>query len=188
VPAPTSPSLKIVKTIPWKGGIQEWSNRYFFDGAVPGDLTKWTTLADAIVLAERATVKGYVGFVGAVGYDGTSETAVFQKTYTATGSNTTINDETQSSEVVALVKFTTAKRSSKNHPVYLFKYMHGVWCYPTTTIDTLSPTQKALYETYFATWLTGFSDGTVNHKLCGPDGTAVLTRIVEPYVTHRDFR
>jgi len=59
---PDAASIKIVKKISWKGGIQEWSNRYHFDGGAPADLTKWTTFADAVVAAERHCFKSWIPF------------------------------------------------------------------------------------------------------------------------------
>ena len=181
-------SIKIVKTIAWKGGSQEWSNRYHFDGTAPTDSTHWTTLADAVVTAEKAIYNPWIALVRAVGYVGGSEVPVFSKTYASTVGTGSITDDLQSSEVVALVRYTTAKRSSKNHPVYLFNYYHGVYCHSASGIDLLNTTQKAAIETYATAWITGFSDGTTTHHRAGPDTTLATARLVEPYVTHRDFR
>jgi hypothetical protein len=184
----TNPSIKIVKAISWKGTIQEWSNRYYFDGAVPSDEAHWTTLADAIVAAEQACFKSFIPFNHARGYDGATEIPVFQKDYAVSGTNSSISGDVQAAEVAALVRYTTAKRTSKNHPVYLFNYYHGVVCTSSVNPDWLETTQKTALSAYAAQWLTGFSDGSVTHKRCGPDGTAAILRLVESYVTHRDFR
>lgn len=181
-------SIKIVKTIPWRGGTQEWSNRYHFDGTVPADSTHWTALADAIVTAEKAIYKSFIHLVRAVGYGGGSEVPVFSKDYASTVGTATFSDDVQASEVVALCRWATAKRSSKNHPVYLYNYWHGVLCHSATTIDTLMPDQKTAMETYSTAWLTGFSDGSITRHRAGPDGTLATARNVEQYVTHRDFR
>jgi len=183
-----NPSIKIVKAISWKGGIQEWSNRYHFDGGVPSDDTHWTTLADAIVTAERACFRSWIPFKEAVGYDGSTEVPVFQKTYAVSGSDTSFAGDVQAPEVAALVRYTTAKRTSKNHPVYLFNYYHGVYCNSSVNPDSLLAAQKTAFETYATAWLTGFSDGAATHKRTGPDGTAAIIRVCEGYVTHRDFR
>jgi hypothetical protein len=184
----TNPSIKIVKAISWKGTIQEWSNRYYFDGGVPSDNTHWTTLADAIVAAERPCFKSYIPFKHAIGYDGTTEIPVFMKDYAVSGNGADLPGDVQAAEVAALVRYSTAKRTSKNHPVYLFNYYHGVVCNSSVNPDVLGANQKAAFETYTASWLTGFSDGAANHKRCGPDGTAATLRVVEGFVTHRDFR
>jgi len=181
-------SIKIVKTIQWDGGVQEWSNRYHFDGAVPPDDTHWATLADAVVLAEKACFKSYVSIVSAVGYAGGSEVPVYSKAYSSQSGTGSWTGDLQAAEVAALVRFTTAKRTSKNHPVYLFNYYHGVCCTSSTAIDHLENTQKAALESYATSWITGYSDGAVTHHRAGPDSTLALTRLVEQYVTHRDFR
>jgi hypothetical protein len=185
---PDAASIKIVKAISWRGGIQEWSNRYHFTNGVPADNTKWTTLADAIVAAERLCFKSWIPFKRAVGYAGGSEVPVFQKDYAVSGSATTPAGDVQAPEVAALVRYNTAKRTSKNHPVYLFNYYHGVYTTSATNPDWLENNQKGLLDTYAAAWIAGFSDGSVTHRRCGPDETLATLKLVESYVTHRDFR
>jgi hypothetical protein len=185
---PDAASIKIVKKISWKGGIQEWSNRYHFDGGAPADLTKWTTFADAVVAAERHCFKSWIPFAEAVGYGAGSDVPVFSKLYAVSGDATTPAGDVQAPEVAALVRYATAKRSSKNHPVYLFNYYHGVYTTSATNPDWLENNQKGLFDTYASAWIAGFSDGSVTHHRCGPDSTLATTRLTEPYVTHRDFR
>jgi len=181
-------SIKIVKKISWKGLIQEWSNRYHFDGGAPADATKWETLADAVVAAERHCFKSWIPFTEAVGYAAGSDVPAFQKVYTVSGDATTPAGDVQAPEVAALVRFTTNARTSKNHPIYLFNYYHGVYCTSSTNPDWLENNQKGLFDTYAGAWLAGFSDGSVVHHRAGPNGDLALTKLVEPYVTHRDFR
>lgn len=180
-------SIKIVKTISWKGGLREWSNRYHFDGTTPADSTHWTTLADAIVTAEKAIFHASISIVRAVGYEPSNDTSVFIKDYTTAGTFTSSDIELIPAECAALGRWTTAKRSSKNHPVYLFNYWHGALVHAATTPDTLLAAQKTAMETYGASWITGFSDGAVTHHRAGPDSTLAVTMQAEPYVTHRDF-
>jgi hypothetical protein len=181
-------SIKIVKTIPWKGGTQSWSNRYHFDGTTPADSTHWQTLADAITTAEKAIYAPWIHITDAVGYGPGSDVPVFSHSYTPIAGTGSFSGDVQAAEVVALCRFTTAKRSSKNHPVYLFNYWHGVYANSATENDLLLASQKTAMETYAAAWITGFSDGSSSHHRAGPDGTLATARVLETYLTHRDFR
>lgn len=183
-----APSIKIIKSIPWKGGVQNWSNRYHFTGTLPADSTHWTTLSDAIVAAEKLLFNPYVKIVEAVGYDAGSDVPIFSKAYGSAACTASNTGDVQSAEVVALVRYGTATRTSKNHPLYLFNYYHGAYCTSSTANDWLLNGQKTLLGTYAAEWLTGFSDGAVNHTRCGPNGDVATSQVVESYVTHRDFR
>lgn len=184
-----TPSIKIVKTVHWKGNIVNWSNRYHFAGGTPADNSHWTTLADAIVTAEKACIHDSMQIVQAVGYGAGSDVPVFSKTYTTTGTLTSDASNIRSpAECAALIKFTTTQRTSKNHPVYLFNYMHSPLIDIAGYGDTMLAHQTTPYATYFSSWLTGFSDGANTYTRAGPNGAVAQTRVVETYVTHRDFR
>lgn len=181
-------SIKVVKTIAFKDGIQEWSNRYHFSAGSPINDTRWTALSDAVVAIEKAVYPSYVEIVRTFGYDGGSDVAAFQKDYSLAGTLTGLTGPPQASEVVALCRFTTDKRSSKNHPVYLFNYWHGVYTNSLPDLDKLETLQHTAFATYADAWVSGFSDGTTVHHRTGPDETPATGALVETYVTHRDFR
>lgn len=185
--APT-PSIKITKNISFKGGTQQWSNRYHFDGGSPSDLTHWTTLATAIVTAEKGNYSSYIGYVDATCYDAGSDVPVAIIDFSTIAGTGTYTDSIQASEVVALCRYTTTARTSKNHPLYLFNYWHGVRVQNSSGPDFLSPAQKSSFQAYANMWIAGFSDGTTTHHRAGPNGQLATTALVETYVTHRDFR
>lgn len=181
-------SIKVVKSIPWKGGTQQWSNRYHFDGTTPVDSAHWTTLSDAIVAAEKPCFNSFIKIVETVGYDVGSDVPVFSKLYGSVACTAAFSGDVQAAEVAALVRLNTLTRTSKNHPLYLFNYYHGAYCNSASSNDTLLAAQKTALTTYANAWLTGFSDGAVTHHRTGPNGDLATAVTVESFVTHRDFR
>lgn len=183
--APT-PSVVVQKSFVYRGGTQLWSNRYHFAGGTPADLAHWNTLFDAIVLAEKACLRGSSTIVKCSGYAAGATVAAASKSYTTAGTLSTTGGVLQAGDVCALLRWSTAALTSKNHPVYLFSYIHDV-CTGTTDRDTLLAGEKTAIETYGTAWLTGFSDGTNTYTRAGPNGAAAVARFVNPLVTHRDF-
>lgn len=186
MPASTQPSLKIVKSFSFRGVTRLWSNRYYMTGPIPSNSTKWTTLADAVVTAEKACLHAQVTIVEAFGYAAGSDVPVFTKTY-ATAGLITPTGELQQGEVAALVRYSTATRTSKNHPLYLFNYYHRVVASASPNTDTLWGTHRTAFQTYASAWVTGFNDGTNVQVRCGPNGDIATGISVDTFMTHRDF-
>lgn len=182
-----TPSIKVTKQFTYRGVARKWSNRYHFNGGTPADSAHWTTLSDAIVTAEKAIHISNVTIVQTTGYAAGSEVPVFTKTYSTAGTLSGGTGITTPGDVAALIRYSTAARSSKNHPVYLFNYYHGVER-DSTDADTLYSAQRTAMGTYAGTWIgAGFSDGATSYNRAGPNGATVTGQLVETLLTHRDL-
>jgi hypothetical protein len=185
----TTPSIRVVKTFMFKGGLRQWSNRYHFNGGTPADATHWHTLMDNVTTAEKACLQTGDTIVEALGYAAGSDVPVATKTYSVAGTfSPGANDHASPGECSALVRWSTGARSVKNHPIYLFSYFHHVLYDSTfTSADKLPSDLKSAYGTYAAAWITGFSDGSITAVRASPNGAVATGYIVEEYITHRDF-
>lgn len=184
-----TPSVRIVKTSYFKGGSRTWSNRYHFNGGTPADAAHWHTLTDNIVAAEKLIYTSSHEITEAVCYAAGSDVPVASKVYALFGLYSPTGTAAATPlEVAALIRYSTAARSTKNHPIYLFNYVHGAIT-DTSSLghDLLLPQQKTLLQTYATAWITGFSDGTITAVRASPSGAAATGSIVEEYLTHRDF-
>jgi hypothetical protein len=185
--APT-PSVKIEKTFLYRQATRTFTNRYHFTGGTPADDTHWHTLFDNIVAGEKAIYSTRVTIVAAVGYGAGSDLPVSSKTYSQAGTWTPGGSDVQCpGDCVALERWSTAARTSKNHPVYLYSYWHGVYR-DSSDPDTLASGQQAAMQTYAQNWWnTGFSDGAVTYVRAGPNGANAISRFTHGQIYHRDF-
>ena len=185
-------SIRIVKKFTYRGAVRDFSNRYHMGTATPPDAAHWTTLADAIALAEKAIYMpfsaGGADIIEAVGYAPGSEVPVFSKTYSAASTGAFGAGALAPGDAAALVRYSTPDRSTKNHPIYCFNYYHSVWSAAGSTgQDTVLPAQVTAMQTYANHWITGFSDGVTTYNRSRPSGDLCTAALVESLITHRDL-
>lgn len=183
-----TPSIKVTKTFTYRGVLRTFSNRYHFNGGLPADTAHWTTLSDAIVTAEKTCYNSTVTIVKTTGYAAGSEVPVFSKTYSTAGTQVWTGKSQAPGDAAILVRYSTAVRTSKNHPIYLYNYYHGVYTDATTTGDVPAAAQSSAINAYASTWIgAGFSDGTTSYNRAGPNGATATGVLVEQYIRHRDL-
>lgn len=182
-----TPSIKVVKSFTYRGVVRRYSNRYHFVGGTPADSAHWTTFSDAVVTAEKAATTTAATIVQTFGYAAGSEVPVFTKTYSTNGTAVLTSGFLAPGDCAALIRYSTAVRTSKNHPVYLYNYYHAAVC-GSGTADTLLASYSAALATYAGVWIgAGFSDGSTSYNRAGPNGASATGVLVEPMVTHRDL-
>lgn len=185
-----TPSIKIIKTMPVRGEVRRWSNRYHFNGGTPANGTAWETLRANVVAAEVPLYDARSVVVEAHGYAAGSELPVFSWTGSVPGTFTGTGSRPQAADCVGIIRYATAARTSKNHPVYLFNYYHCVFNGDGTgdsQWDEIFGSQHSRYQTFGGLWESGFSDGTNTYNRAGPNGASATGVFVSPYIFHRDF-
>jgi hypothetical protein len=183
-----TPSIKVQKTILFNGVARTWSNRYHFAGGTPADNAHWTTLANNVTAAEKAVISANCSIINVLGYAAGSEIPVFQKSYSLAGTFAG-GSFPQATQACGLIRYSTAVRTSRNHPIYLFNYYHDVYATSNGSgRDTVLAAQVTAYSTYANAWIAGFSDGTTTYNRAGPNGASATGVTIEPFITHRDLR
>ena len=181
------PSLKIEYQSPYKGGTKRWSNRYYLTAGKPTTDARWLQLAQNYRDQLKTIITSAHTIVGAVGYDAGSDVPIWSTTFSTAGTYSAGSQTQPPLECCAICKFTTSQRSTKNHPIYLFKYVHGVILRTTADKEQLDSGWKASFQAIMDFFISGVSDGAVSHSIAGPRGAVALTAIVNDHATHRDF-
>jgi len=184
---PSQISVKIVKTISYRGTTRQWSNRYYFNQTSLPSTTDQDTISAAIVATEKLQMGSRVGFVEAVWYAAGSDVPVRTTTLSGTGSMPYSGTAQTPGDCATLIRFSTTQRTSKNHPIYLFKYYHDAVYATGGDPDTVVTIQHSRNGDTGAILVTGITAGSTVYKLAGPHGAVAQGYVAEPLITHRDF-
>lgn len=187
---PDTPSVTIVKTMPYRGVAEEWSNTYHFDNAAqPSEEGQWSNLALAVWEEERKVLQPSVKLVRAYGYEAGNEQSVAQIEWAGaepndmTGTNGDPGIDMAGDQAVWIrARIGTSSTGKK---VYIRKYYHDVplgaqggdVIYPATV-----PKLQALADMLISgTMLGGFT-------WCGPQGQVATTAFAPNYPTTRTLK
>lgn len=183
--AVTQYSVRLEKSFTYRGALQTWSNRYYFNGAVPAD---WDALFLELVTREKAFLPATVTLTSAHGYAPGSGAAIANHIYTTAGTLSAAGAVQLPGDCAIPVRWATTKMSTKNHVVFVMSYYHGV----LRTTGAASPDgyldgQYTLLDAYADAWRAGITVGGRVYKRTTPDGALVTGHLTSPYVGHRDF-
>lgn len=192
--ADTRSSIVITKNFTYRGVLRAFTNRYHVDGAEAITLGNFDTLADAVTAAEKLIYPSGVTIVRADWCDASTATStnphgdkVWFKTYSIAGTYAHEGNDLQApGDCCGLMKWSTDQRTSKNHPIYLFNYWHGVFI-DDDSLDSVAESQLSAYNVYGNAWVSGFSDGLVTRHRCGPRGAVAQNNFANAMVHHRDL-
>ena len=184
--AATQASIKVTKSFLYRDATRLWSNRYYLNNTSIDTQAHFNTLADAVVAAEKLALVPQVTITQVAYFAPGSDVAVWTRTYSTAGTFT-VTGVRAPGDCAALVRYTTAQRTTKNHPLYLFNYYHGADVQALPHPDTPTSAWSSALGTYANAWVSGFSDGVTTYKKAGPRGAVATGYSVEAFVTHRDF-
>lgn len=186
--APTRVGCKLEFSFSWRGNTKDWSQLYHFDGP-----TSWASQGqfDTFVVALWNLLKSGIParntLVSGTAYNAGSFLPVFTHSFGAAGTYTDTSNPQAAGEMCALARFSTDQRSVKNHPIYLYKWFHGMQSDGLTSPDTLRTGIHTTLGGQLSTLLAGISDGTNTRQYCGPRGAVAQSVILNTLLHAREF-
>lgn len=184
---PDQAGIKLTFSFSWRGSTKNWSQLYHLTQGSWQDQGHFNAASDALWNLLKTAIPSRNTLVSSTGYNPGSFLPVFSKSYGAAGTFTDTANPQATGEACMLVKFTTTQRTTKNHPIYLFKWFHGVQSEGTTSPDTLRSGIRTTMQGQIDTLMGGISDGTLTRKYCGPFGAVAQVGTVNTLLHIREF-
>jgi hypothetical protein len=187
----TEASLTLVKTFQYRGAPEEWSNTYFFTGALPASPASWKALADAVIAKEKTLYAPAVSVVKAIGHKAGESIAVWSFDYAGAGASVPgtlapVSVVVPSGDTANWLRWSTDRLTSKGKPIYLRSYYHPAYCEATGSADVPDGGWRTAAQTFGNEWIAGFDDGdAVLHTRCGPHGAVGLVALPCAFTTTR---
>lgn len=184
---PNQAGIKFEYSFSWRGNTRTWSQLYHLTQGSWQDQTHFNAASDALWNIIKVVTCARVTLVSTVGYNPGSFLPVYSKSYGAAGTYTDTANPQAAGEMCMLWRFTTTQRTTKNHPIYLFKWFHGTQSEGATSPDTL---RAGIYSTaggQITSLVAGVSDGTLTRKYCGPFGAVAQAGTCNTLLHAREF-
>lgn len=171
----------------YRGNTVVWSNRWFFNQTSLPSTGDRTAIAQAIWDQEKIQYTTKVTIVDAIWYAAGSDVPVSTSAITGACTLSASGRIETPGDCAAVIRFSTTQRTSKNHPIYLFKYFHDVRYSSGGLADTVDTTQAGRFLALGQLLVTGISQGGTTYKVAGPQGAVGQGVDALPLITHRDF-
>jgi hypothetical protein len=152
--------LTVIKKFAYRGdATEEFSNQYWFTGAVPASTTAWRALFDALVAEEKKLYRSGVSIIRGYGYGSDVETApaVYSVDLTQAPNTPVLGNYVSNptfplapGDTAGWVRWKTDRLNTKGKPIYLRKYFHGVALQSTAGGDAIDATQVTAYSNFGA--------------------------------------
>lgn len=185
--APTQAGIKLTFSFSYQGNTKVWSQLWHFTGGSWQDQTHFNALSDALWNQVKTVTCSRVTLVSSTGYNPGSFLPVYTKSYSAAGTYTDTSNPQAHGEACMLWRFTTDQRSTKNHPIYLYKWFHGTQSDGSTSPDTLRAGIHSSAAPPIAAILAGLSDGTLTRIYAGPRGAVAQSGTCNTLLHVREF-
>lgn len=186
-PPPSQISVRIVKNVPYRGDTREWSNRYFWNQTALPSQSDRDAIVAALLVKEKPLCASRVHWLRAIWYAAGSDVPVYEQTLTGSGTMSEAGTDETPGDCATLIRFSTTQRTSKNHPIYLFKYYHDAHIANGGDPDSVVTVQHQNLDAMGQLLVDGISQGGTTYKLAGPYGAVAQGYVASTKITHRDF-